>query len=539
MEQTEEYDNLALLERVELCDEVQVEYPDFGISAIAKVTKTVYDVMTGSYSSVTLGDVRPSLSATVSGQEGNLKDAADSLKYGFQSDLNNAKKEFNDSLEGTKNELNGNINDTKNELNGNIGDAKKELNDTIDENKRTTDKRIDDLVINFQKALDATKTDLEKATEEATDWITNGRGYMVAVKNEVGQWIEICSLDDPDIAKAINVWRWNNGGFGHSSHGYNGPYEVAITQDGKINADFIVTGTLSADLIRGGNLLIGGSKYGDIVLYGYDPETGEDVVYGYLGRATSIELLTCDVIKGFVNIKTNISGEPMFTSSVQVPYSMRFCRSEHDVDPDLDYAEISFGYAYVGTDVLDGPFDGLLVNTNGHGMYTDRFYSSMSAASIALSKDYGSRVLTTNYSTNSIVEDLGEGETDENGKCYVYFDDVFLETVSSNVEYQVFIQKEGSGDIWVSEKTNQYFLVEGTELLKFSWMAKVKRKGNEYDRMNNYYVPSLDSINYEEAYYKETKKITNESIEENEKDQLNMLEDIIKEKEEAIYEAIK
>lgn len=98
------------------------------------------------------------------------------------------------------------------------------------------------------------KSDLQKAVENATKWITNGRGYMVAVKDEAGNWIEICSLDTPNIDTAVNVWRWNNGGFGHSSHGYNGPYETAITQDGHIVADFITTGSLTASIINAGIL---------------------------------------------------------------------------------------------------------------------------------------------------------------------------------------------------------------------------------------------------------------------------------------------
>jgi phage minor structural protein len=79
-----------------------------------------------------------------------------------------------------------------------------------------------------------------------TDWITNGRGYMVAVRDDEGNWMEICSLDEPDINTAKNVWRWNNGGFGFSSNGYGGPYTLAITQDGHIVADFVTAGTLAS-----------------------------------------------------------------------------------------------------------------------------------------------------------------------------------------------------------------------------------------------------------------------------------------------------
>ena len=99
-----------------------------------------------------------------------------------------------------------------------------------------------------------TQSDLEKAQDEATDFIRNGSGYMRTIYNSNDQLTEIVSLDDPDISQAQSVWRWNNGGFGHSSNGYNGTYTVAITQNGAIVADFITAGTLNANVIKAGIL---------------------------------------------------------------------------------------------------------------------------------------------------------------------------------------------------------------------------------------------------------------------------------------------
>lgn len=112
-------------------------------------------------------------------------------------------------------------------------------------------------VVEQKKEIEKAKnpSNLEQAVNRATDWITNGRGYMVAVQDANGNWIELCSLDTMDINSATKVWRWNNGGLGFSGTGYNGPYRLALTQDGEIVADFITTGTLDAALVKVVNLV--------------------------------------------------------------------------------------------------------------------------------------------------------------------------------------------------------------------------------------------------------------------------------------------
>lgn len=68
LEQTEEYKHLASLERVELFDTIKVEFPEMNVSATAKVCQTNYNVLTGRYSSVTIGNVRSNISSTIINQ---------------------------------------------------------------------------------------------------------------------------------------------------------------------------------------------------------------------------------------------------------------------------------------------------------------------------------------------------------------------------------------------------------------------------------------------------------------------------------------
>lgn len=63
---TEEYKNIAPLERVKMCDVVHVVVPKLGIDFDTKVIKTDYNVLQERYNSITLGDSYYSLSAVFS-----------------------------------------------------------------------------------------------------------------------------------------------------------------------------------------------------------------------------------------------------------------------------------------------------------------------------------------------------------------------------------------------------------------------------------------------------------------------------------------
>lgn len=95
----------------------------------------------------------------------------------------------------------------------------------------------------------------QEAIEKATELLTKFNGGYVVKKDG-----ELFIADNEDIDKAQHIWRWNINGLGYSSTGIDGPYGLAITMDGKIVADFITTGTMSAERINGGTLKLGGNN---------------------------------------------------------------------------------------------------------------------------------------------------------------------------------------------------------------------------------------------------------------------------------------
>ena len=66
--QTKEYESIAPLERVQLCDTVTVIYTELGVQATAKVIRVVWDALLERYSKIELGDAKASFADTVIGQ---------------------------------------------------------------------------------------------------------------------------------------------------------------------------------------------------------------------------------------------------------------------------------------------------------------------------------------------------------------------------------------------------------------------------------------------------------------------------------------
>lgn len=130
---------------------------------------------------------------------------------------------------------------------------------------------------------------------------------------------------------------------------------------------------------------------------------------------------------------------------------------------------------------------------------------------IATTKNYSNRLLYCYEMSSPMFGDIGEAETDETGECYIYLDDIFSETVSAQIEYQVFLQEEGQGKVWVDSKEPAFFVVKGTPNLKFAWEVKVKQKGYEYERLETFEREEQpQEIDYETEYMKEINQIITE-----------------------------
>lgn len=97
------------------------------------------------------------------------------------------------------------------------------------------------------QAKELVNTPTKAEMNRATQLITGNLGGYVILHDSDGDGLpdEILIMDTPDINTAEKCWRWNKQGLGYSDSGYQGPYGLAMTSDGEINANFIKAGIIS------------------------------------------------------------------------------------------------------------------------------------------------------------------------------------------------------------------------------------------------------------------------------------------------------
>jgi hypothetical protein len=149
---------------------------------------------------------------------------------------------------------------------------------------------------------------------------------------------------------------------------------------------------------------------------------------------------------------------------------------------------------------------------NGYLSCGNDFTCGGTKSRLVKTKDYDDRLLYCYEMPSPIFGDVGEGIIDDNGECLIDLDDIFSETVITSIEYQVFLQKEGQGNVWVEQKEQRYFIVKGTPNLKFAWEIKARQKDYPMERLDDYdnredMINSLNnnydimSVYYNEEHY--------------------------------------
>lgn len=482
-----------------------------------------------------------------------------------------------------------------------IGETRTNLTKQITaESKEQADRIIK--TATFSEKLEAS---LKQRIADATAAITgNSGGYVVLYPPENPQ--EIFVMDTPDTKTAKNVWRWNKAGLGHSSNGVNGPFNVAIQQDGTIIADFIGAGELDGMLIKAGTvkaeslsveykqsvttkaqeladqaesnansatddklknystttemqsaLTVEAGKISAKVSETYETKENatqkmtdaNNALESYKREANAAIELNADAIKskvtaGEVTSQIEQSAESIRCQAKKISWKSDSSEMTEDGKLTCNDVKINGGdinliqignlpsisvydkkkkqgftihksniYGFndeetntitvtnnrIGSIALRGSStgDGSECSLYNHslsldgapnsGQYTNisatALYCTGSKHRVVRTQDYGERLLCCYETPSPMFGDVGAAQTDETGKCLIFIDEKFAQTIDLEYLYDVFLTKYGPGDCYISERTPSYFVVKGTKNLKFAWEVKTIQRDYENLRL--------------------------------------------------------
>lgn len=379
----------------------------------------------------------------------------------------------------------------------------------------------------LRRMVRVTGENLNQAVDNATAQITGANGgYVRFIYDTNGNPTEILIMDTTSISTARKVWRWNRNGLGYSSNGYNGPYEIAMTQDGAIVAKFITSGTMSADRIQGGTLVLGGNNNVSGILRILDAngtvigswdKNGIVTDKGTIGSFTldNGALTYGDIPNNRAGVeisRNNIIYQQLYTGGNYGRVRIYGQGIQFYWNGNLSYTIGNYGSAFTISRVQsDGTTRGLSLNEtdlsatiNGYtsfkcnGLYVNNGnpvtlwpdvtcqsdFTVVGTKSRKVSTDqYSDRLLYCYETPSPMFGDVGEGEIGADGRCYVWLDAVFAQTISTD-GYQVFLQRYGAGDCWVAERRPGYFIVEGEPGLRFGWEIKAKQRDYDQRRLD-------------------------------------------------------
>ena len=357
-------------------------------------------------------------------------------------------------------------------LSGSMAKSQKELSAKVEQVGQAATKGIDQKINN------------------ATQLISGGLGgYVVIGRSENGQPEEILILDAPTKANAKNVIRLNKNGIGFSTSGYNGVYRNAWTIDGNLIADFITSGTMYADRIKGGTLTLGGKDDANGIMNVLD-STGETVclldnqslkVFGNM--VTTDFNIAYDAIDRWTAIRVMDNKKDY---SVQITEISMYAFEGLGEDLNGNYSEQDPTEFYISENgETAAHVNSDEIYTKGDGTFGGDLNVTGKKHRTVQTPDYGNISLSAYEMASPMFGDIGSGQIGDDGLCYIWIDPVFVQTIFG--EYQAFVQGYSDAPFYVAERASDYFVVKGPAGGLFGWEIKAKQAGLEQERMDAFH----------------------------------------------------
>ena len=470
--QTKEYADIAPLERVKLCDTVNVYFEKLKINATAKVIKTEYDVLMDRYKSISLGNASTSFADRFAQlAESNREMVSESF---LQTAIARASALIQGGLGGYV-VFNNNADGQPQEI---------LIMDTPDIATAVHVIRINKNGIGFSNT--------GYSGTYRTAWTIDG--------HFVADWIDTGTL------RAINIEGVNISGAtitGNEITGgtIDGTAITGGTIDGnQITGSAISGGTISGTTVTGGTVNgatitsnngimtaeMGSGYFKTKNTNGTKLLIGNYNIHGYNDSQVETLLIGTDA-SGFINLldadnhKVSLGAKYILLGNS----TQQYFSATYDNGLAVKWDGKGFEAKDARIAVVNGTALKFYVNSDTGNTYVAGTLSVTGTKSrISETKNYGERLFYCYETPTPYFGDMGEGKTDESGKCYIFLDDILDESIEG--KYQVFLQAYGDGRLYVSERTSTYFVVEGEPNIAFGWELKAPQKGYSLDRLEPY-----------------------------------------------------
>lgn len=462
----DEYKGLiASLEKCDLCDTVSVQYEELGVNVKSKIVKIVIDVLKEKYELMEVGTVRADIAQTIATTENKVDNIirpdgsliAEALRGFINGSLVNLYAQYDAAEPAGALAILFECNDPANQLYGALALG------------------TQGLMISRTKKADGT----------GWDWTTalTSQGLMAGIiiagilTDKTGQ--NYWNLDTGEaVFGGDAIFK---GSLEAASGTFRGTLRVGATSGGGMIVNDVLGNEIMSIDIDGMKINPATSVWGITVSDTLEITGG---LYGSIFSKCPPNNATTYITQNVVGVAKGLDGNNFITNHF-VELGVSGNQGHVAITNPDNVAEI---YAR---------------------MDADGFYTSGTKARLVNTKNYGKRFEYCYEMPSPFFGDIGTAKTDENGACVIDIDDVFFETVDSNIEYQVFLQKESQGDLWVDSKNSNFFIVKGTPNLKFSWELKMRQKDYGLLRLEENLDNSEDDLFYDAIGFEIVNEETN------------------------------
>lgn len=361
------------------------------------------------------------------------------------------------------------------------------------------------------------KTEIQQIAQSIADAIMGAKGGSVRLldTNGDGEPDTLYIADNPDPAKAVKVWRFNYAGWGASSNGYNGPFEMSAALGQGMYADFITVGTLTAILIKSAdgratidlstsNVSFTGNsvsiqsdnfamdKQGNVVANGNFTSSN-----GIVGSGRNEASLTSGGVYAYRypgNASRMVARLDGYGEATAMGQLILYATQGGSADPQASItcqnvgARLALANGQGSTSIAlngaqgAGRFEGMLEVAGQGGLAVSR---NITCQSITIWGGDKSRVVPTSFGPLKMAAfetpeptfaDSGSGVCDSDGICHIDLDPRYAETIDSRKAMQWLVTPASAGAMWV-EKADCGVCVHGRPGQAFDWLCMGAQKG--------------------------------------------------------------